>query len=212
MSQPAPLIQKIERMQARKNVLPDFRPGDTVRVQVKIREGEKERLQAFEGVVTTRAKGASGSRASFTVRKVSYGVGVERIFPEGSPNVSSVEILSRGRVRQARLYYLRELSGKAARIKERAYDPKRAEEAAMRAAEAAADAAHAAAVAEGGEVAEGEVARAPAPRAPIVRRTKTAAKREKKEKKAESKAARATDKPAAKDKDKKKKKPAAAKK
>ena len=211
MSQPAPLIQKIERMQARKNVLPDFRPGDTVRVQVKIREGEKERLQAFEGVVTARAKGASGSRASFTVRKVSYGVGVERIFPEGSPNVASVEILSRGRVRQARLYYLRELSGKAARIKERAYDPKRAEEAAMRAAQAAADAAHAAAVAEGGEVAEGEAAPAPAPRAPIVRRTKTAAKREKKEKKAESKAARATSKPAAKDKDKKKK-PAAAKK
>lgn len=211
MSQPAPLIQKIERMQARKNVLPDFRAGDTVRVQVKIREGEKERLQAFEGVVTARAKPASGSRASFTVRKVSYGVGVERIFPEGSPNVSSVEILSRGRVRQARLYYLRELSGKAARIKERAYDPKRAEEAAMRAAEAAADAAHAAAAAEGGEVAEGEAAPAPAPRAPIVRRTKTAAKREKKEKKAESKAARATSKPVAKDKDKKKK-PAAAKK
>ncbi len=212
MSQPAPLIQKIERMQARKNVLPDFRAGDTVRVQVKIREGEKERLQAFEGVVTARAKPASGSRASFTVRKVSYGVGVERIFPEGSPNVSSVEILSRGRVRQARLYYLRELSGKAARIKERAYDPKRAEEAAMRAAEAAADAAHAAAAAEGGEVAEGEARPAPAPRAPIVRRTKTAAKREKKEKKAESKAARATSKPVAKDKDKKKKKPAAAKK
>jgi large subunit ribosomal protein L19 len=212
MSQPAPLIQKIERLQARKNVLPDFRAGDTVRVQVKIREGEKERLQAFEGVVTARAKPASGSRASFTVRKVSYGVGVERIFPEGSPNVSSVEILSRGKVRQARLYYLRELSGKAARIKERAYDPKRAEEAAMRAAEAAADAAHAAAAAEGGEVAEGEAAPARAPRAPIVRRTKTAAKREKKEKKAEGKAARATSKPAAKDKDKKKKKPAAAKK
>ncbi len=215
MSQPAPLIQKIERMQARKNVLPDFRAGDTVRVQVKIREGEKERLQAFEGVVTARAKPASGSRASFTVRKVSYGVGVERIFPEGSPNVSSVEILSRGRVRQARLYYLRELSGKAARIKERAYDPKRAEEAAMRAAEAAADAADAAAAAaaaEGGEAVEGEAPAPRAPRAPVVRRTKTAAKREKKEKKAESKAARATGKPAAKDKDKKKKKPAAAKK
>ncbi|HYU16953.1 MAG TPA: 50S ribosomal protein L19, partial [Candidatus Acidoferrum sp.] len=102
MSQPAPLIQKIEQMQARKNVLPDFRAGDTVRVQVKIREGEKERLQAFEGVVTARARTASGSRASFTVRKVSYGVGVERIFPEVSPNVASVEILARGRVRQAR--------------------------------------------------------------------------------------------------------------
>ena len=207
MSQPAPLIQKIERMQARKNVLPDFRAGDTVRVQVKIREGEKERLQAFEGVVTARAKPASGSRASFTVRKVSYGVGVERIFPEGSPNVSSVEILSRGRVRQARLYYLRELSGKAARIKERAYDPKRAEEAAMRAAEAAAAEA---AAAEGGEAVEGEAPAPAAPRAPFVRRTKTAAKREKKEKKAESKAARATSSKApAQDK---KKKPAAAKK
>jgi len=202
MSQPAPLIQKIERMQARKNVLPDFRPGDTVRVQVKIREGEKERLQAFEGVVTARAKGASGSRASFTVRKVSYGVGVERIFPEGSPNVSSVEIMSRGRVRQARLYYLRELSGKAARIKERAYDPRRAEEAA-RAAEAAADEA---AAAQAGEGEEG--AAAPAPRVPV-RRTKTQAKRDKREKKAEGKAARASSKPAAKDK---KKKPAAAKK
>ncbi len=205
MSQPAPLIQKIERMQARKNVLPDFRAGDTVRVQVKIREGEKERLQAFEGVVTARAKSASGSRASFTVRKVSYGVGVERIFPEGSPNVASVEILSRGRVRQARLYYLRELSGKAARIKERAYDPKRAEEAAMRAAEAAAAEP---AAAEGGEAGEGEAAAPARPRVPI-RRTKTAAKREKKEKKAESKAARAGSKAPAKDK---KKKAAAAKK
>jgi large subunit ribosomal protein L19 len=197
MSQPAPLIQKIERMQARKKGLPDFRPGDTVRVQVKIREGEKERLQAFEGVVTARAKSASGSRASFTVRKVSYGVGVERIFPEGSPNVSSVEILSRGKVRQARLYYLRELSGKAARIKERAYDPKRAAEAAARAAEAAA--AEAAGAAEG----EGEGEAAPAPRK-LIARTKTAAKREKKEKKAEGRAARATSKPAA-AKDKKKK-------
>jgi large subunit ribosomal protein L19 len=203
MSQPAPLIQKIERMQARKKGLPDFRPGDTVRVQVKIREGEKERLQAFEGVVTARAKSASGSRASFTVRKVSYGVGVERIFPEGSPNVSSVEILSRGKVRQARLYYLRELSGKAARIKERAYDPKRAAEAAARAAEAAA--AEAAGAAEG----EGEGAAAPAPRKAIAR-TKTAAKREKKEKKAEGRAARATAKPAA-AKDKKKKAAAAKK-
>jgi large subunit ribosomal protein L19 len=202
MSQPAPLIQKIERMQARKNVLPDFRPGDTVRVQVKIREGEKERLQAFEGVVTARAKSASGSRASFTVRKVSYGVGVERIFPEGSPNVSSVEILSRGKVRQARLYYLRDLSGKAARIKERSYDPnRRAEELAR--AEAAAAAEIAAQAAEG--TAEGEEAVVAAPRIPV-RRTKTQAKREKKEKKAEGRAARATSKPAkAPAKDKKKK-------
>jgi large subunit ribosomal protein L19 len=200
MSQPALLIQKIERMQARKNVLPDFRPGDTVRVQVKIREGEKERLQAFEGVVTARAKGASGSRASFTVRKVSYGVGVERIFPEGSPSVSSVEILSRGRVRQARLYYLRELSGKAARIKERSFDRGRAadEAAAARAAEAAAEAG------EGGETqAEGMPARPSKPR------TKTQAKKDKKEKKAESKAARATSKTAAPAKAKKKAAPKA---
>ena len=201
MSQPAPLIQKIERMQARKNVLPDFRPGDTVRVQVKIREGEKERLQAFEGVVTARAKSASGSRASFTVRKISYGVGVERIFPEGSPNVSSVEILSRGRVRQARLYYLRELSGKAARIKERAYDPNREAAAAARAAAAAE-----AEAAENGEGADGEVVER-ARVAPAPRRTKTAAKREKKAEKAEKKAARASSKPTAKP-EKKKKAPA----
>jgi large subunit ribosomal protein L19 len=211
MSQPALLIQKIERMQARKNVLPEFRPGDTVRVQVKIREGEKERLQAFEGVVTARARSASGSRATFTVRKVSYGVGVERIFPVGSPNVSSVEILSRGRVRQARLYYLRDLSGKAARIKERSYDRNRAAEEAQRAAEAQADAEHAAAVeaaaAEG--LVEGVERKPVPPRAPVRPRTKTQAKKEKKEKKAESKAARATDKPAAKPA---KKKPAPARK
>ncbi len=189
MSQPALLIQKIERMQARKNVLPDFRPGDTVRVQVKIREGEKERLQAFEGVVTARAKGASGSRASFTVRKVSYGVGVERIFPEGSPNVASVEVLARGRVRQARLYYLRDLSGKAARIKERSFDKNRAAEEAAKALALAETA-----VAEGVEGAEAALA--------ARRLTKTQAKKDKKEKKAEGKAARATEtstkKPAAK--------------
>jgi large subunit ribosomal protein L19 len=135
MSQPAMIIQKIERQQPREVALPQFRPGDTVRVQVKIREGEKERLQAFEGVVIARAKSGSGNRATFTVRKVSYGVGVERKFLECSPNVASLEVLSRGRVRQARLYYLRDLSGKAARIKERAYDRTRAaEEAAAQAA------------------------------------------------------------------------------
>ena len=119
MSQPAPLIQKIERLQNRKASLPDFRPGDTVRVQVKIREGEKERLQAFEGVVIARGKGASGARAHFTVRKISYGVGVERTFLESSPNVDAVEVVMRGKVHQGRLFYLRELAGKAARIKER---------------------------------------------------------------------------------------------
>jgi large subunit ribosomal protein L19 len=135
MSQPAPVIQKLERQHPREKALPEFRAGDTVRVQVKIREGEKERLQAFEGVVTARAKTGSGTRASFTVRKVSYGVGVERKFLECSPNVASLDVLARGRVRQARLYYLRDLSGKAARIKERAYDRvKAAEEAAAEAA------------------------------------------------------------------------------
>jgi large subunit ribosomal protein L19 len=197
MSQPAPLIQKIERQQLRQTSLPEFRPGDTVRVQVKIREGEKERLQAFEGVVTARAKSRSAARASFTVRKISYGVGVERKFPENSPNVASVEILARGRVKQARLYYLRDLSGKAARIKERSYDRVKAEEAAL----AAAEAAEADEVAEAGEEgAEARPRRAPAAKA----RTKTAAKREKKEKraatKAESKATKPAKKPAAKKK------------
>ena len=198
MSQPAPLIQKIERQQLRPSSLPQFRPGDTVRVQVKIREGEKERLQAFEGVVTARAKSRSLTRASFTVRKVSYGVGVERKFPENSPNVASVEILARGRVHQARLYYLRDLSGKAARIKERSYDRVRAE----------ADAAAAAAAAEeeGGETEEGAEPRAvPAPRGKVL--TKTAAKREKKEKRAATKAEAKATKPA-----KAKAKPAAKKK
>ena len=187
MSQPAPLIQKIERQQLRQTSLPDFRPGDTVRVQVKIREGEKERLQAFEGVVTARAKSRSLTRASFTVRKVSYGVGVERKFPENSPNVASVEILARGRVHQARLYYLRDLSGKAARIKERSFDRTRP----------AVDEV-AAPVGEGAETEgeEGEVRAAPPPSPKA--RTKTAAKREKKEKRAATKAEAKASKPAAK--------------
>jgi len=193
MSQPAPLIQKIERQQLRQTSLPDFRAGDTVRVQVKIREGEKERLQAFEGVVTARAKSRSATRASFTVRKISYGVGVERKFPENSPNVASVEILARGRVHQARLYYLRDLSGKAARIKERSFDRARAD------AEAAA--ALAAASAEGGETDESGEAR---PAAVARARTKTAAKKEKKEKRAATKAESKAAKPAAKKPAKKK--------
>ena len=97
--------------------LPPFRPGDTVKVMVRVREGDKERLQAFEGVCIAR-KGA-GISATFTVRKVSAGVGVERIFPTHSPNVSSVELLRRGKVRRAKLYYLRKLTGKATRIKEK---------------------------------------------------------------------------------------------
>ena len=96
---------------------PDFRVGDTVRVHVRIAEGEKERLQPFLGVVIRKTSG--GNRASFTVRKVSYGIGVERTFPLHSPRVHTIEVVSHGRVRQARLYYLRERSGKKARIKER---------------------------------------------------------------------------------------------
>jgi len=100
--------------------LPPFRPGDTVKVMVRVREGEKERLQAFEGICIGR-KG-EGISATFTVRKISAGVGVERIFPTHSPNVSSVELLRRGKVRRAKLYYLRKLTGKATRIKEKKED------------------------------------------------------------------------------------------
>lgn len=96
--------------------LPDFKAGDTVRVHVKIVEGDKERTQIFQGVVISKRKG--GTRATFTVRKVSYGIGVERIFPLYSPRIEKIEIVSRGKVRRAKLYYLRKLRGKAARIKE----------------------------------------------------------------------------------------------
>lgn len=95
--------------------VPDFTPGDTIRVHVRVREGDKERLQAFEGVVLRRRSG--GTRATFTVRKVSYGVGVERTFPLHSPMVERIEVLRLGRVRRAKLYYLRERRGKAARIR-----------------------------------------------------------------------------------------------
>jgi large subunit ribosomal protein L19 len=97
--------------------LPHFIAGDTVKVHVKIKEGEKERLQAFQGVVISKRKGTTG--ATFTVRKVSYGVGVERVFPIHSPAIDRVEIITRGRVRRGKLYYLRNLRGKAARIRER---------------------------------------------------------------------------------------------
>jgi len=96
--------------------VPDFRPGDTVRVHVRIVEGDKERVQVFEGVVLQRRRG--GASSSFVVRKVSYGVGVERIFPLHSPAIAKIELKARGRVRRSRLTYLRDLSGKAARIKE----------------------------------------------------------------------------------------------
>lgn len=97
--------------------LPEFSPGDTVKVHVKVHEGEKERVQAFEGIVIRRR--GDGLRATFTVRKVTYGVGVERTFPVHSPMVEKIERTRRGRVRRAKLFYLRKLKGKAARITER---------------------------------------------------------------------------------------------
>jgi len=110
-------LDMIEKAQLRTDI-PDFAPGDTVRVQVRIKESEtKERLQAFEGVVIARKGG--GVRETITVRKVSFGVGVERMFPLHGPIVSSIQVVRRGRVRRAKLYYLRELRGKAARIRER---------------------------------------------------------------------------------------------
>ena len=97
--------------------LPPFRPGDTVRVNVRVREGDKERLQAFEGVCIARR--GSGVSATFTVRKISNGIGVERIFPLHSPMIGDIAVVRRGQVRRAKLYYLRNLTGKATRIKER---------------------------------------------------------------------------------------------
>lgn len=107
-------VKHVEEKYKKKNV-PDFRPGDTIKVLVKIQEGDKERIQAFEGVCIRRHSGGNGS--SFTVRKVSYGIGVERIFPLNSPTVDRIEVISRGKVRRSRLYYLRRLRGKAARVK-----------------------------------------------------------------------------------------------
>ena len=109
-------IQQIEKEQMRLDH-PDFGPGDNVKVHVKIREGEKERIQVFQGVVISKRKG--NTNATFTVRKVSYGVGVERIFPLHSPAIDKIEVVTRGRIRRAKIYYLRKLRGKAARIKER---------------------------------------------------------------------------------------------
>jgi len=111
------ILDSIDKSQRRQAALPEFRPGDSIKVWAKIREGEKTRLQAFEGVCIRRV--SKGARSTFTVRKISYGVGVERIFPDNSPNIDKVEVIARGRVHQSRLYYLRDLSGKAARIKER---------------------------------------------------------------------------------------------
>lgn len=109
-------VYQIAREQMRAD-LPAFRPGDTVEVYVRIVEGEKERIQVFKGVVIRKRGALTG--ATFTVRKVSYGVGVERIFPIHSPNIEQVKVLFRGAVRRSRLYYLRQRAGKAARIKEK---------------------------------------------------------------------------------------------
>ena len=110
------IIKVLEQEQLRSDI-PKFRPGDTVRVQVKVVEGTRERLQAFEGLVIARSGGSA--RETFTVRRISYGVGVERTFPVHSPRVEKIEVIRRGIVRRAKLFYLRKLTGKAARIKEK---------------------------------------------------------------------------------------------
>ncbi len=110
------VIANIDKESMRADI-PAFRVGDTVKVHVKIREGDKERIQVFEGVVIRRHRGRIG--ATFTVRKISYGIGVERIFPLHSPQIDKIEVVRHGRVRRSRLYYLRSRIGKAARIKER---------------------------------------------------------------------------------------------
>jgi large subunit ribosomal protein L19 len=112
------VLSSIDKANRRQGVaLPEFRAGDSIKVWAKIREGDKTRLQAFEGVCIRRTR--KGARSTFTVRKISYGVGVERIFPDNSPNIDRIDVVARGRVHQSRLFYLRDLSGKAARIKER---------------------------------------------------------------------------------------------
>ena len=109
-------LQRVEQEYVRDG-LPDFRAGDTVKVHVRVREGAKERIQIFQGVVISRR--GSGTRETFTVRKVSGGIGVERIFPLHSPVIGQIEVVRRGKVRRAKLYYLRKLRGRAARIEER---------------------------------------------------------------------------------------------
>lgn len=116
MSGKHPIIESIEKAQMKQD-LPAFAPGDTVIVQVKVKEGERERLQAYEGVVIAKKNG--GLNSAFTVRKISNGVGVERVFQTHSPVVASIEVKRRGAVRRAKLYYLRDRTGKSARIKEK---------------------------------------------------------------------------------------------
>ena len=167
----ARILDSIDKSQRRTTTLPEFRPGDSIKVWAKIREGEKTRLQAFEGVCIRRA--SKGARSTFTVRKISYGVGVERIFPDNSPNIDKVEVIQRGRVHQSKLYYLRDLSGKAARIKEREGSNQESDEAPV--------------AAEGAEGAEGTEGAAAALAGP---KTKTAKKKERKEKEKADKAER----------------------
>ncbi|MCK5695945.1 MAG: 50S ribosomal protein L19 [Desulfobacula sp.] len=112
------MIEKLEKEQMRLDI-PEFDSGDTVKVHVKIREGEKERIQVFQGVVIKKTKGYASAR--FTVRKISGGIGVERIFPLFSPGLDKIEVITKGRVRRSKLYYLRNLRGKAARIKEKRF-------------------------------------------------------------------------------------------
>jgi large subunit ribosomal protein L19 len=109
-------IAELEQAQIRSDI-PSFRPGDTLRVHVKVTEGNRSRIQVFQGIVIRRQGG--GARETFTVRKISYGVGVERTFPVHTPAIDKIEVVTRGRVRRAKLYYLRSLRGKAARIRER---------------------------------------------------------------------------------------------
>jgi large subunit ribosomal protein L19 len=114
--EPMELIKNLEREMIRMD-LPSFSAGDTIKVHVKIREGEKERIQVFQGVVISKRN--NGAQSTFTVRKISYGVGVERVFPMHSPFIDQIEVVTKGRVRRAKIYYLRKLRGKAARIKEK---------------------------------------------------------------------------------------------
>ncbi len=141
------IIRQLEAEQAakiaEKRTLPDFQPGDTVRVQVRVTEGTRTRVQAYEGVCIARS--GAGINENFTVRKISYGEGVERVFPVYSPIVEGVELVRRGKVRRAKLYYLRGLTGKAARIAEKKDNRTKAEREADKAAAAKAEAAKTAA-------------------------------------------------------------------
>ncbi|WP_188611068.1 50S ribosomal protein L19 [Chelatococcus reniformis] len=135
------VIEELDREQIAKlsaaHAVPDFQPGDTVQVNVKVREGERSRVQAYEGVCIARAGG--GINQNFTVRKISYGEGVERVFPLYSPMIDSIKVVRRGKVRRAKLYYLRDRRGKAARIAERTDRPAKAARAAAAATAPAAE-------------------------------------------------------------------------